>query len=127
MGDINDPCTPRPLLTLAEFFEDNDAVGSIGCNLVPTPTPAEFYRKLKHIEERPDVYGVRVQVTMFDDPQWPFSDVVWVITSAKPQDVVDWFDDAMRPDACLIGWPGQQPMEPCPVPIGMSPIGCWWD
>ncbi len=23
-GDVNDPATPRPLLTLAEFFEGND-------------------------------------------------------------------------------------------------------
>jgi len=33
-GDVNDASTPRPLLTLAEFFEGNDVVGSIGCNLL---------------------------------------------------------------------------------------------
>jgi hypothetical protein len=127
LGDVNDPATPQPLVTLAEFFEGKNAVGSIGCNLVPTPTPAEFYEELKRIEERSDVCAVRVQVTMFDHPEWPFSDVVWVITSAKPQEVIKWFDDAMRPDECCVGWPEQQPMEPCPVPVGMTPIGCWWD
>lgn len=27
-GDVNDLATPRPLLTLEEFFEGNDASGS---------------------------------------------------------------------------------------------------
>ena len=46
-GDVNDPKTPRPLLTLAEFFEGNHVVGSIGCNLMPTPQPAEFHEMLR--------------------------------------------------------------------------------
>ena len=75
-GNVNDPATPRPMLTLAEFFEGNETIGSIGCNLIPTPPPAEFYTLLKGIAARADVADVRVQVTMFDDPEWPFSDVV---------------------------------------------------
>jgi hypothetical protein len=86
-GDVNEAATPRPLLTLAEFFEGNDVDGSIGCNLNPPPTAAEFYELLKGIAARPGVADVRVQVTMFDAPEWPFSDTVWVITSASPQEV----------------------------------------
>jgi len=126
-GDVNDPLTPRPLLTLTEFFEGNDAVGSIGCNLVPTPTPAEFHALLNRISARPDVADVRVQVTRFDAPEWPFSDVVWVVTSADAAEVVKWFDDAVRPDECSAGWPEQTAMEACHVPHGMQPIACWWD
>src|SRR5262245_15811481 len=84
LGDPNDPVTPRPLLTLAEFFDGNDVVGSICCNLSPTPTPAEVYTVLSRIAARPEVSDVRVQVTMFDDPEWPFSDTVWVITNSDP-------------------------------------------
>jgi hypothetical protein len=126
-GDVNDPTTPRPLLTLAEFFEGNETVGSIGCNLVPTPTPAQFYELFKHIAARVDVAAVRVQVSMFDDPEWPFSDVVWIITSASPQAVVEWFEDAVRPDDCAVGWPERVAMEPCPIPAGMQPVACVWD
>ena len=127
LGDVNDPATPRPLLTLAEFFDGNDVVGSIGCNLIPTPTPAEFHELLQRILTRPDVDDVRVQVTMFDAPEWPFSDVVWIMTSADPQEVVTWFEDEVRPDACSVGWPRNVAIESCPVAPGMRPVACFWD
>src|SRR5262245_66661078 len=96
-GDPNDPATPRPLLTLAEFFDGNDVVGSIGCNLSPTPTPSEFRAILAAIAARPDVGDVRVQVTMFDDPDWPFSDTVWSMTSADTATVASWFAPDVGP------------------------------
>ena len=127
-GDVNDLNTPRPLVTLAEFFEGNDVDGSIGCNLNPMPTAAEFYQLLKVIAARPDVGEVRVQITMFDNPdEWPFSDTVWVITSASPEEVASWFDEAVRPDECSAGWPEGAALEPCKVPPGMNPVMCWWD
>lgn len=79
-GDVNDPNTARPLLTLTEFFSGNEVDGSIGCNLNPTASPSEFHELLAVISRRHDVAEVRVQVTMFDDPEWPFTDTVWVIT-----------------------------------------------
>jgi len=124
-GDVNDPATPRPLLALAEFFDGNLVSGSIGCNLTPTPEPAEFYEVFKQIASHPNVADVRVQVTMFDDPEWPFSDTVWIITSAQPQEVATWFTEETRPDECSSGWSGAT--EFCPVPAGMQPVACWWD
>jgi hypothetical protein len=73
----NAPGTPEPLVTLEEFFDGNESAGSICCNLTPTPEPAEVYEVLKGIRSRSDVADVRVQITMFDDPDdWPFSDTV---------------------------------------------------
>ena len=126
-GDVNDPATPRPLLTLGEFFEGNDCVGSIGCNLDSIPTPADFLGVFKQIAARGDVADVRVQITAFDAPEWPFSDVVWIIASAEPQEVANWFPQALRPDECWTGWPMNIEIEACPVPNGMQPVGCWWD
>ena len=126
-GDVNDPATPRPLLTLAEFFEGNDVIGSIGCNIIPTPKPAEFYDALKKIAARPDVAEVLVQVAMLDTPEWPFSDVIWIITSAQSNEVMQWFDESIRPDECAAGWITEIPIEHYPVPLGMQPVACWWD
>lgn len=126
-GDVNDPTTPRPLLTLAEFFDGNEVIGSIGCNLIPTPTPAQFYRLFMQIATRQDVADIRVQVTMFDAPEWPFSDIVWLITSAAPIDVIQWFDNSLRPDECRAGWLMDVAVEHCAVPEGMQPICCWWN
>jgi hypothetical protein len=127
-GDVNDPATIRPLLTLSEFFEGNDDFGSIGCNLSPPPGPAKFYEVLKAISARSDVADVRVQISMFDDPEmWPFSDTVWIITNAAPQTVAEWFDAAIRPDNCSAGWTDGVSFEPVPVPEGMQAVACWWD
>ena len=126
-GDVNDPATMRPLLTLAEFFEGNESVGSIGCNLSPVPTPSEFHKLLSRIAARPDVADVRVEITMFDDPEWPFSDTVWVITSANPKEVSTWFEENVQPDQCKKGWTEGIRFEPCEVPPGMTPVACWWD
>lgn len=126
-GDVDDPATPRPLLTLAEFFGGNDVDGSIGCNLDPTPKPAEFLSQFQRITARPDVADVRVQITDFDDPAWPFSDTVWVITSAAPDEVRLWFDERLRPDDCWQGWTEGYTFEPYKLPAEMQPIACWWD
>jgi len=126
-GDANAPSTPRPLLTLEEFFDGNDAVGSICCNLAPTPSPSEVRSALERIRARPDVSDVRVQITMFDDPSWPFSDTVWVITGASAADVASWFDEALAPDECSEGWTEAVAFEPVAIPAGSKPVACWWD
>lgn len=128
LGDPDDPATPRPLLTLSEFFEGNDVVGSIGCNLIPTPTPAEFYAALSAIAARPEVGDVRVQVTMFDNrDEWPFSDTVWVMTTANPSAVASWFAGGLAPDEVNEGWVNGVTYEEYQVPAGMKPLSCWWD
>jgi len=127
LGDVNDPRTPRPLLTLSEFFEGNETVGSIGCNLVPTPTPRDFYLALQGIASRHDVADVRVQIAMADDSEWPFSDTVWIITSRSATEVSQWFEELIRPDKCFVGWPEDIAIDRCTVPQGMQPVACWWD
>jgi hypothetical protein len=127
-GDVNDPATPRPLLTLAEFFDGNDVIGSIGCNLTPVVDPSIMRKALERIAARPEVDEVRVQVSQFDDPEsWPFSDTVWVITSVSPETVATWFEPELRPDDCRQGWTEGTSFEPCPIRPGMHPVGCWWD
>ncbi len=126
-GDVNDPTTPRPLLTLEEFFEGNQAIGSICPNCIPTPEPAIVYGALRRIRSRPDVADIRVEITAFDTPEWPFSDTVWIITSAAPDVVRTWFDESFAPDTCEEGWGSHRPREPIATPAGMRPIHCWWD
>lgn len=128
VGDPNDPSSPRALLTLAEFFEGNEIVGSIGCNLIPTPTPAEFHAVLSGIASRPEVGEVRVQVTMFDNPdEWPFADTVWVMTTADASTVASWFPEALAPDSVEEGWHEGVAYEPYVPPAGTRPVSCWWD
>ena len=125
-GDVNDAGTPRPLLSLEEFFDGNQSAGSMCVNCTPTPDAATVYRVLKEIRARKDVGDVLVQVTMFDDPEWPYSDTVWVLTTADADDVESWFDEYMAPDECSEGWDDTE-REEIDVPAAFKPVCCWWD
>ncbi|HZN37279.1 MAG TPA: hypothetical protein VFD82_00665 [Planctomycetota bacterium] len=128
LGTIGDPKTPVPLVTLEEFFEGNDDPGSIGCNLPDPVQPSVFYALFKAIRSRPGVADVLVQVTMHDDPQmWPFSDTVWVVTSASDADIKKWVPERLLPDELVDGFPKDRPMEKCSVPEGMRAVGLWYD
>ena len=127
-GDINDRNSPRPLLSLEEFFDGNDEIGSIGANLIPTPAPAEMLVALKRIRDRGDVQNVLVEVLQQDSlDSWPYSDTVWVITRANAEDVIGWLPGAMRPDETYVGWTDWNTREKYDVPPGYTPIGLWWD
>lgn len=125
-GDLNDPTTPRPLLTLEEYFIGNTVAGSICCNCTPTPEPQEVYDILQRISSRSEVVDVRVQIFVFDI-EWPFSDTVWIVTSADAKNVKSWFPKYMAPDECLLGQWEDVDTEDLDVPDGYTPIACWWD
>jgi hypothetical protein len=128
-GNPESRSVPTPLLTLEEFFEGNDSVGSIGCNLRSEPEPREFYALLSAIRSRSDVNDVRVQITCVDYPgeEWPFSDTVWIMTTASPEDVKGWFPKRLAPNETWEGWAPRRKYEPCPVAVGNKVIAVWYD
>lgn len=116
-----------PLLTLDEFFDGNNVRGSIGANITPIPAPAAFRVHLQGLAQRSDVDDIRIQVTSFDDGErWPFSDTVWVITRASPNQVALWFPKRIRPE-CSVGWTRGTAFEEVKIPSGMQPVACFWD
>ncbi len=64
---------------------------------------------------------------MFDDPEWPFSDTVYIMTSASPEEVAGWFPEALHPDETWEGFIPNQKYEPYEIPAGYKAIACWWD
>jgi hypothetical protein len=119
--------TPIQLLSLSEFFDGNTVEGSIGCNLDPMPKPSEFRALLQSVLDREEVKDVRVQITMFDDPAWPFSDTVWVMTTVSPDEVRSWFSEDNEPDDTWAGFNEGETYEDYAVPDGCQPVACWWD
>ena len=128
-GNPGQGSVATPLLTLEEFFEGNDAIGSIGCNLASEPRPAEFYDLLRVIRQRDDVSDVRVQITAVDDPgnDWPFSDTVWIMTNTSPPDVESWFPKELAPDEVWEGWPEDIEVEEVDLEPGHRPVAAWYD
>ncbi|MCB9879018.1 MAG: hypothetical protein H6835_15595 [Planctomycetes bacterium] len=127
-GDLDDPATPAPLVSLEEFFEGNDDPGSIGCNLPGEVMPSEFWAALSSIRARDDVADVLVEVAAHEDPDdWPFADTVWVITAAAPEVVRSWMPERLEPDDVFDGLPSDRAIEPRAVPEGLRAVGLWYD
>lgn len=128
-GNPEERSVPTPLLTLEEFFEGNDFEGSIGCNLMSEPEPKQFYDLLREIRHRPDVCDIRIQITCVDDPgkDWPFSDTIWIITSAPLDEIRALFPDDLAPDDIWEGWTNGVRFESCDVAHGYSPVAVWFD
>jgi len=126
-GNPDDSDVAKPLYTLEDFFVGNEVEGTIWCNLNPCPAPSAAYALLQDMRRRPEVADVRVQYNAFDMEDWPFSDTVWIITSASADEVRAWFPHSLAPDDCWEGWPDDVKLEECAVPAGMRPVACWWD
>jgi hypothetical protein len=127
LGDPDDPSTPRPLLSIGEFFDGNEVVGSIGCNLPGEPSPSQLRAVLDNVARRPDVKDVRVRITAFDNPEWPFADTVFIMTTAEPEEVAEWFPEDLAPDEHWEGFHQDEPYEPYTPPAGYKVVACWWD
>ena len=69
----------RALVTIAEFFDGNDDLGSIGCNLLEHPGTDHFRKVLSDIESRADVEQVWMQIYDLDEGEWPFSENVLIV------------------------------------------------
>lgn len=128
-GPLDDPNTPRPLLTLEEFFEGNNDYGSIGYNFYPDqPAPSEFYEVFKRIWQRPEVIAVYVEVQdQVEQTDWPSTSRIWVITTASSETVRSWLGERFAPDDLLDGFIDEIKTEPCEVPPGTKALGVWWD
>jgi hypothetical protein len=118
---------PSPVVTLEEFFDGNDDTGSIGCNLL-LPGPQFFYEILKSIRSRPDVQDVLVAISDLDvgDDFWPFSDRVYVLTSASAEDVARWAE-ALQPGAVEEGITDGKLDLAVELRPGYTCYRLWWD
>jgi len=73
---------PEPqLVPIERFFDGNDDLGSIGCNLIEHPGMDVFRDTLVGVLRRPGVEAVYAQIAELDPGEgcWPFTDTVFVV------------------------------------------------
>jgi hypothetical protein len=120
---------PLPVVPLEVFFEGNDDIGSIGCNLNPHPGIRFFFEHLLSIRSRPDVQDVLVEIYEIeeDEPEsWPYSERIYILTSASATDVAEWMK-RLRPDEIEEGYLMGEPPAAPELAEGMRVYGAWWD
>jgi hypothetical protein len=89
---------PTPVVPLEMFFDGNDDLGSIGCNLSKHPGTDVFYQSLLQLRRDPDVSGVWVLAKQHDwKPGWPHSDEILVRTRLEAADIAARLD-SLQPD-----------------------------
>lgn len=115
-----------PMLTLEEFFEGNEDDGSIGCNLEPSVQPSDFYEWLKAVRERSVVDNIYIQVVDCEPGRWPFSDKIWIVTSASIETIRDWIPEELRPDEIEAGIDNEY-LEEIKIPENMQAVCLWYD
>ncbi|MFP5270145.1 hypothetical protein [Coleofasciculus sp.] len=120
---------PFPLVSLEDFFLGNEDYGSIGCNLLEHPGLEQFFERLKFIRERQDVQDVLVAVIEIEEDfpdMWPFSDHIYIITSASRTEVENWLAE-LQPDEVVEGWATEKPSNAPEILPGFNIFHAWWD
>jgi len=125
--DLNAQPTTSPVVSLEDFFEGNEDLGSIGCNLIDHPGIDKFYKVLKEIRGQNNVQDVLIEINQIDEYlDWPFSEVVYILTSADKNDVAKWMRP-LQPDEISEGWwYGKASYAPEPKE-GFKVYYAWWD
>jgi hypothetical protein len=71
-----------PIVPIERFFDGNDDLGSIGCNLARRHPGVDAFRDiLTGLLRRPDVHALYAQIFELDpgEGSWPFTDTVLVV------------------------------------------------
>jgi hypothetical protein len=115
------------LIPIAEFFDGNDDLGSIGCNLDPHPGVDAFRDVLTGLLRRPDVEAVYAQIAELDPGKesWPFTDTV-IVAGMIPADDLRSAVSSLQPDE--VGDSQQFAVSPSIAERHGSPVlVVWWD
>ena len=115
------------LIPIAEFFDGNDDLGSIGCNLDPHPGVDAFRDVLTGLLRRPDVEAVYAQIAELDpgEESWPFTDTVLVAGKISADDLRSAVS-SLQPDE--VGDSQQFGVSPSIAERHGSPVlVVWWD
>src|SRR5262245_41743376 len=119
---------PEPqVVTIARFFDGNDDLGSIGCNLDPHPGIERFRSVLTGLLARTDVKAVYAQISELDPGEggWPFADTV-LVAGMIPTDSLRQAVGVLQPDE--VGTADEFGVSPSIAERHGSPVMVvWWD
>lgn len=91
---------PEPqLVPIGAFFDGNDDLGSIGCNLLDHPGIEAFRATFARIAARADVEAIYARIAELDpgEGSWPFADTVIVFGTISPETLASQLA-ALEPD-----------------------------
>ena len=115
-----------PLVPLDRFFDGNDDLGSIGCNLSWHPGVDQFRSTFSSLLLRNDVTDIQVELNEIveeDDTMWPFSERVYVAGRIELDELGKSLA-ALEPDDIAID---EDPPLALAMREGDLAYSVWWD
>lgn len=115
----------RALVSVTEFFDGNDDLGSIGCNLSDHPGMTHFQSVLSALEAREDVDAVWMQIYDLEEGEWPFSENVLILGNA-PVQIIQQLAESLQPSEISelrVDWTPSRAAHLA----GRKYINLWWD
>ncbi len=117
-----------PIVSLEDFFEENNDIGSIGCNILEHPGIEKFYSILKEIRNKVNVQDVLVEIMEYDelDNTWPFSERIYILTKEETSEISIWTKE-LQVDDIGEGYVYGEPKAVPKLEEGYLVHSLWWD
>ena len=115
------------IVAVERFFDGNDDLGSIGCNLDEHPGVDAFQDVFAGLLRRPDVQAVYAQISELDpgDGCWPFTDTILVVGTIPDEELREAVS-ALQPEE--VGDAAQFGISPTIANKHGAPVlAVWWD
>jgi hypothetical protein len=115
------------LVAIETFFDGNDDLGSIGCNLVPHPGVEVFRSTFERLANRPGVEAIYAQIAEVDPGEdcWPFTDTVLVVGAIPVEELASELT-ALEPDEVGSATDFEIPRE-LEAKHSSPVLVVWWD
>ena len=118
---------PPQIVPITRFFDGNDDLGSIGCNLIEHPGIDQFRETLVGLLNRADVDAVFTQIAELDPGEgcWPFANTVLVVGTI-PAEELKHVLSPLQPDE--VGTGKEFGAPPDFLKKQQAPVlAAWWD
>jgi hypothetical protein len=118
-----------PIVSALDFFNGNFEEGSIAANVVgmkDEPSHETFRQVLLKVAAYPEVQLVLVALDPEEESSWPYSDTVYILTTATKEQVCQW-TAPLKPDDVSEGWSNVKQGHTPALQSGVHVWCLWWD
>ncbi len=126
-GGLNSPYSKDILVSVEDFFEGNNVLGSFAANACTENLDVhEFYEILKNIKLKENVQDVWIVICDIDE-EWPYSDTIYISANANEGIIYKWFGDGFPSEVWKIDCKENILTEIPEIENGFKVFGVWWD
>lgn len=126
-GGFRPPYNRDILVSVEDFFEDNNVIGSFAANACTKNLDVhEFYEILKNIKTKENVQDIWIVICDIDE-EWPYSDTIYISTTASGDDIYEWFGDGFPSEVWEVNSKENILTEIPQLRTEFKLFGVWWD